>query len=309
MSNSVQLAGPQQHLLEDEAHLLNSRGVIRLLGANAVDAVQPSITNSLDNIEKKSVLAYMLTASGKVFSDLFIISHEAGLLIECTRSLLPNILERLSARCEKHNVTATDESHAWRVFGELPNQSTFDDGTPYKKYIDPRWHMGARILRPRTDFESSKWGHENRWLAHALKLGVLPSAELLQSVPVGPLEANLHAIGVLHPECVDDALQATLNSPTDQITQRVLPMRIEPNAFSFPTMTGFSVTTGDTEVGTVLTHQGVYALVLTNLAKWRSALQAGQTLRCAEQPVLITWPTWIASQSQGRVGPAGAAMH
>ncbi len=82
-------------------------------------------------------------------------------------------------------------------------------------------------------------------------------------------------------------------------------MRIEPSAASFPTMTGMAVTAGNSDIGTVIGHHGVWGLVLTDLAAWRSALQAGHALRCADQTVLITWPTWLAVDSNGRSGPAG----
>ena len=179
-----------QSIIEDKAHYLKSRGIIQLLGANAVKAVQTIISNALETLEKKPVLAYVLSPTDTLVADLFIIKQEEGVLIDCDRKEVANILNLLAPLCEKYKVKATKVSHLWRVFGELPNQSTFDDGTTYIKFKDPRWHLGNRILRPRIEMESSQWGHENRWNTHAFKLGLLPSASLLRGYPISPLAAN-----------------------------------------------------------------------------------------------------------------------
>ena len=308
MNNTKPVSLPMQGIVEDSAHYLKSRGVIQLLGANAGKAVQSIISNSLETVEKKPVLAYVLSPTGTLVADLFIIKQEEGVLIDCDRKVLVIILDLLAPLCKKYKGKATNISHQWRVFGELPNQSTFDDGTTYIKFKDPRWHLGNRILRPRTEMESSQWGHENRWVTHAFKLGMLPTTTLLRGHPISPLVANLRELNLIHADYVSVSLKTALRTSNKELEQRILPFRIEPNAATFPTMIGMDIMAEDTIIGEVLGHHGLYGLVLTNIESWRSALADGITLTCAEQPVLITWPTWVAKASKGRMGPTALSF-
>jgi hypothetical protein len=300
----MQFAAQQQSLLEDQAFLLESRGVICLQGEGAAQALQPLVVTSLDQVTKKPVLAHVLDEDGFLMIDLFILSHLDELLIEIDKSLIPKLLGLLSPHCDALDVTARDVSLEWRVFAELPDQNTFDDGSAFIKYVDPRWHMGARVLRPANTISSSQWGSEIKWATHALKLGFLPSATLVRDVPVSPVEAGLHAMKLLDSTWLSQELQPALSSPSENISRRLLPMRIEPNSFSFPTMAGgLPISARDVEIGKAIGHHGLFALALVNLEAWRNALNTGTPLLCADQPVLITWPSWLAQESRGRGGP------
>ena len=57
-------------------------------------------------------------------------------------------------------------------------------------------------------------------------------------------------------------------------------------------------------VGVAMTRQGLFGLGLVDLAPWRRALRDGLQVRCAGEPVLVTWPSWIARESEGRASPA-----
>jgi hypothetical protein len=300
----MQFAAPQQSLLEDQAFLLESRGVIRLHGELAAEALQPLVTISLDQVAKKPVLAHVLDDNGFLMIDLFVVSHLEDLLIEIDKSLIPRLFALLSPHCEDLDVSALDVSAEWRVSAELPDQNNFDNGSAFIKYVDPRWHMGVRVLRPVNTISSSQWGSEIKWATHAHKLGFLPSTSLLQDVSVSPLEAGLHAMGLLDKNHLPQGLQAAMASPCECLDRRLLPMRIEPDDFSFPTMAGgLPVSAGDVEIGKAISHHGLFALALVNLDAWRKAVAAGTPLHCADQSVLITWPSWLAQESRGRGGP------
>ena len=78
----MQFAMQQQFLLEDQAFLLESRGVICLQGERAAEALQPLITTSLKSITKKSVLTYVLDDDGLLKLDFFVVSYGEDLLID-----------------------------------------------------------------------------------------------------------------------------------------------------------------------------------------------------------------------------------
>jgi hypothetical protein len=296
-----------QHLLEDEAFLLESRGVIRLRGEQAVPALEALVASSLAEVLRRPLLTCVLDEEGYLVADLFVVSHEGDLLIECEKQFVAALLALLSPICDRQGVSANNVSDRWRVFAELPDQNTFEDGIPYIKYADPRWHMGHRLLRPASTPRSSRWGSELKWSGHAFKLGFLPGAALVRQLSVDPLEAGLHAIGVLDPQRLTPDLRAALANPREKILRRILPLRVEPDSLSFSTMTGAPVLAGDTVIATVIAHIGLYALALTEIALWRAALQAGQPLRCLGQTVLVTWPSWLAQESLGRGGPVAIA--
>lgn len=300
----MELTSPQQSVLEDQAFRLGSRGVLCLRGERVLDAIQPLVTISLDEVPKKAVLAHIVDNEGFLLIDLFIISYQGALLIEIDKSVIPKLIELLAAHCEACGVTVQDVSSEWNVFAELPDQKTFDDGSEYIRYVDPRWHMGARILRPTGKINSSRWGSEIKWETHAFKLGFLPSTTYLKHVPISPLEAGLHALNLLHMDRLPNGLQAAMSSPEDKLKRRLLPMRIEPNSDFFPTMNGgLSVLAGDVEIGKAIGHHGLFALAVIELELWRHALVNGTPLHSGGQSVLITWPSWLAHESRGRGGP------
>ena len=59
-------------------------------------------------------------------------------------------------------------------------------------------------------------------------------------------------LDVLHDDYLSKSMKGLLEAPRDQIKRRVLPMRIEPSAELFPTMTGLPVLAEDAEIATVL---------------------------------------------------------
>ena len=310
----------QQFLVEDSAHSLTSRGVIQLSGARVTEALQPLVTRSLQGFEdsgtSRALLTYMLDSAGAVFADLFVVvakppaAEDAIVLLDCARSQLSRILDLLAVPCEKYAVCPMDVSSDWRVFAELPSQTTFKHVGQYLKYRDPRQYMGARILRPSDDPQSSQWQSELHWVAHALRLGQLPSAEAFEHLDVEPQEANLHSNGVLpDSDCRPGKLVLKTAEPLDSIRRRVLPFRVEPLSSAFATMNGQSVLAAGVKIATVFMHHGLYGLALVEIEPWRSALHGGQVLQCAGETVQITWPSWLGQESSGRMGPVASASN
>lgn len=311
----LEAGAPMQSLMQDEAYLLASRGVVSLRGdveaAGLTRVLQPLVCSNLENVEKKAVLAYVLDKAGAIRIDLFVVPNEGGLLLELPRSLVADMLDALEGPAAKRGIEVQDVSDQWRVLAETPDMTTFDDGSPFIKYSDPRWHMGARVMRAASLPQSYNWGNELRWVGHALKLGFLPGADLLRNAGgsnrVSVAEAGLHCMGLVDLKRMPVSLQTVLADPRQRLQRRLLPVRLEPNGFNFPDMAGQPVVAGDARIGTVLVHQGLYGLVLVELAPWRAAQATGQRLCCCGQQVLITWPSWLAQESLGRGGPVALA--
>ena len=153
MSSVTEGHSNQQYLCEDSAHYLESRGVVQLVGEGAAEALQPLVITCLAGVSENPLLTYILSEQGHIFADLFVIqdarvsadgtlhkapSHDdsCSLLLECSRSLLEQITEKLAPLCKERGVLIKDISEKWRVFAELPDQSTFKEVQPYIKYPD-----------------------------------------------------------------------------------------------------------------------------------------------------------------------------
>lgn len=297
------LAGPVQTLFEDEAHLLKSRSVIRLEGAAAWRALQPLLSRSLERIDERPALAYMLSQTGEVQADLFIVAHDDGLMLDCESAQAGHLLDALAPTCRTFGVSPADVTSEWRVFGILPSQSVVRCSSVVISYADPRMHMGTRAMRRRSDPESSLWGHETKWIGHCFKLGLLPDAGLARAHDLNIVQANLDVLDVLDVNHMGKEAYALLKRDGAAAAHRVMPLRVEPTEAIFPTLTGLAVSGGGTEVGTVLAHLGVCGLALVDIAAWRRMIVDGEPLRCAGQMVSMAWPTWLASRSRGRAGP------
>jgi hypothetical protein len=286
-------------LVEDDAHRLRSRAVLRCDAAR-VPALQESFTASLEPVEKGCVFALHVDDEGTLVADAFLVKSEDDVLIDCDGQDLSDLKRRLA----NADIRVQDVSNEWRVFAELPNQSAFGDGPPCVRVSDPRRReLGARVYRRAESRESTAWRHEGLYLAHANKLGIPPRPALLRRFGVDPFEAHFHALGALDAEHVSPEWAARLRGEW-RPQRRVLPFRVEPTGPTLPHMDGAPLLADGATLGVAMTRQGLWGLGLVELAPWRGALAAGVPVLCEGEPVLITWPTWIARESEGRASPA-----
>lgn len=289
----------QDPLIEDDAHFLKSRSVLRL-DAGQAPALQKLLTASLDRLESGCVFTLHVDGEGIIVADVFVVEFEGDLLIDCDGE----DASALKARLADEGVSVEDVTSEWRVFADLPHQSTASDGPPFVRVSDPRRReLGARVYRRAEPRESTAWRHEGLYLAHANRLGIPPRSALLRQFGVDPIEAQLHALGALDAEHVSPELAARLREER-RPQRRLLPFRVEPTGPALPDMNGAPLLADETAVGIAVTRQGLFGLGLVDLAPWRRALADGVQVRCQGEPVLITWPSWIARESEGRATPA-----
>lgn len=280
----------QQSLIEDKGHVLTSRGVLKLQGCQSEMVFNGMVAGSFPNENQKSSLVYLLDEEGHLQADIFIVEHEQETFLDCDRNTIRRFCQTLEARANEHGGNVIDVSDNWLVMSYLPSQTPLDDGATRIDYVDPRWHMGRRSLRSSKSARSSEWQSELDWTAHVLRLGMIPDVTRLIDKNITTEEASLHAL-------IGHGL------PSENTEKRILPVRVEPSAQCFPTMTEALITAGNREIGTVLQHQGLYAIAMVDLPSWRGATRQGLVHFCEDQQVLVTWPTWSAVESNGRGGP------
>ena len=136
MSSVTEGHSNQQYLCEDSAHYLESRGVVQLVGEGAAEALQPLVITCLAGVSENPLLTYILSEQGHIFADLFVIqdarvsadgtlhkapSHDdsCSLLLECSRSLLEQITEKLAPLCKERGVLIKDISEISQLDADL----------------------------------------------------------------------------------------------------------------------------------------------------------------------------------------------
>lgn len=279
-------------LLGDTAHHFRNRTVLAVSGD--LSAIADIASSSAPASDERPKFIALLDEHGHLDADLYVIPQGDGVLIDIHRDLLDSVAARLEG-LEGVEAVDREAGRAWRVFGELPDQRGGE--TPFQtiRFADGRRReMGNRVLREAAEPEGLDWRHSRKWDGHAMRLGLLPDHRCVTGKAIRPEEAGYHRLLGIEPQ----------GDPV-KLTRRILPVRIEPNAQSLPVMINAPILADGTQIATMLDQEGVCGIALVQLQPWREALAAGAKISCLDEPALISWPTWLSSESDGRVGPAG----
>lgn len=279
-------------MANDSAHYFRRRTVLQAFGD--LSGLSDIAAGTPPRRGERGQFVALLDAAGFLDADLYVAPYEDGALIDVHVDLADAVADRLAAI---EDISSVDRSAGarWRVFGELPDQKSAV--TPYEtiRFADTRRReLGARVFRDAAEPEGLDWRHARKWDGHALRLGLLPDHRCIVGKGVRPEEAGYHR------------LVAGPDRPAPRaLSRRVLPVRVDTYDPVLTVMAGAPLTAGDMEIGTMLDQEGVCGIALVSLAPWRNAIAEGTRLFCSGLPVLISWPTWLSSESEGRVGPAG----
>ncbi len=279
----------------DTAHHFRTRTVLQVTGD--LSGLADITMGSPPGQGEGGRFVSLLTESGRLDADLYIAPYEDGVLIDVHAGLADAVADRLAALA---GVTQVDRSAAerWRVFGELPDQKGAD--TPFEtiRFADTRRReLGARVFRDAAEPEGLDWRHSRKWDGHALRLGLLPDHRCILGKEIRPEEAGYHRL-----------LGGSDSATSEDLPRRILPVRVDSYDPMLPVMAGAPLLAGETEFGVMLDQEGVCGIGLVSIQPWRAALADDARLTCCGEPVLITWPTWLSLESQGRYGPAGGLI-
>jgi len=293
---SAKMAGLRpKSMANDTAHYFRRRTVLQvfgdLSGLSRIAACSPPSQG------ERGRFVPLLNETGCLDADLYIVPYQESWLIDVHIELADSVVRRLET---VEGVIRVDRSAGdrWRVFGELPDQKSAE--TPFEtiRFADTRRReLGARVYRDAAEPEGLDWRHARKWDGHALRLGLLPDHRSIIGQAITPQEAGYHRL-----------LPACERPPSGLPSRRVLPVRVDTYDPVSANMAGAPLTVGDTRIGVMLDQAGVCGVALVSIDLWRQAIAEGVRIFCAELPVLISWPTWLSSESEGRVGPAGSLI-
>jgi len=82
---------------KDQIFFLKDRGVIYINGKDAKEFLQNIVTNDVNKVsDTSSCFASLLNPQGKYLFDFIIIKHKQGYFLDCEKSQVPNLIERLN---------------------------------------------------------------------------------------------------------------------------------------------------------------------------------------------------------------------
>ncbi|MGC6499002.1 MAG: hypothetical protein ACON4C_02325 [Henriciella sp.] len=282
-------------LLADQTHHFRSRRVIYLTGD--LSGLSDICVGSVPEPGRSGRFVSLLDKDGYLDADIFIVPIENGVLVDVHAELEEAVAARLSGL---PGVEMVDRSanERWRVLGETPDQKTATTSFETFRFADSRRReLGWRVLRDAAEPEGQDWRHSRKWDGHAMRLGVLPDHRCILGQRIRPEEAGYHRL-------------LGANSPSDPkaISRRILPIRVDTYSGSIPLMAGAPLLAGSEEIGVMLDQEGVCGVALVEIDPWRQAIEETFEVTCLDWRVLISWPTWLSSESEGRVGPAGGLI-
>lgn len=122
---------------------LPHRGFIRIAGDDARSFLQGIITNDVTHLTPdRALYACFLTPQGKYLADFFLYVQGDAILLEVDKSLLPDLLKRLSMYRLRSKVTLEDVSDQHQI-----TVTWHELDKPAHGFIDPRGaNFGYRVL-------------------------------------------------------------------------------------------------------------------------------------------------------------------
>ena len=289
-SNTITALKPKS-LLADTAHHFRRRQILEVTGD--LSGLAEIATGPAPKDGERGRFVSLLTAQGFLDADIYVARLKDNFLVDVHADLAEAVADRLA---HLSGVSGVDRSAAerWRIFGELPDQKGAD--TPFEaiRFSDTRRReLGNRVFRDAAEPEGFDWRHARKWDGHAMRLGLLPDHRCVVGKGVTPEEAGYHRL-----------LSGADRRSGAPLERRVLQVRVDQRSATIPVMANAPLMADGDEFGMMLDQEGVCGVGLVRLEPWRDALAAGACLTCRDQPILISWPTWLASESEGRFGPA-----
>jgi len=290
---------------------LPERGLIALSGEESRKFLQGLVSNDAEKVTAESAIyAALLTAQGKFLHDFFILEAGGGLLLDCERERLADLLRRLTLyrlRAKVQLRDATDEAGVFALFGEGAAASLGLPPSPGAAaglgggvaFVDPRNQaLGVRIVAapgPALQALQATGAREvsaEAWQRHRLALGVPDGSRDLQVEKSFLLEHNFEELnGVDFRKGCYVGQELTARTKYRGLIKKRL-FQVEADG-PLPAP-GTPVMRGDHEAGTVYSSLDGRGLALLRLVDVAAAAASGEPLVAGGQPIRPIRPAYAA---------------
>ena len=290
--------------------ILEDRGILCLSGEDRVEFLQNIVTNDVALVSGSTAIwAALLTPQGKYLHDFFVVALGDILMLDCERTRIDDLRERLGRYKLRSRVEIHDVSEAWAVAALMGTDADSDAlvglegrGGPFGGgvcYVDPRYGaIGARALVPRdavaqlpaAGFEEAE---PQAYDHHRLCIGLPDGSRDLEVDKALPMENGfdaLHGIAWDKGCYVGQEITARMRYRANARRQ-LLPVEIDGPV----PPCGAPVMLGEREAGEMRSAAEGIGLALLRLDALESLAGSTDTLTAGDADVTPLRPPWLAS--------------
>ncbi len=259
--------------------VLTHRGFISITGEEAKSYLQGIITNDIFKVDADhAVYSCFLTPQGKYLADFFMYPYEDGVLIEVDKSLLPDLLKRLTMYRLRSKATLADVSDQYTVTVVWDT-----DQHPENSFKDPRTDKaGYRLINASLDIpqgDYTLWQMQNN----------LPDVSDFTRERTSMLEANMDMLNALSWDkgCYMGQELTARTHYRGLIKKRILPLKfLEDVTVDRDTV----VTVSGKTIGHIIRSHKNYALAQMTL----EGLENGQSCEVNGMQATVEMPEWFS---------------
>jgi folate-binding protein YgfZ len=268
-----------------ELAALSERGVIEVGGEDRVAFLQGLVSNDVAlAVPGEAVWAALLTPQGKWLADFFILSDGEHLLLDCERSALPMLTQRLTRfrLRAKVSIAPRDDLLVYVAWDGVPDGAVM-------AAADPRLpEAGWRVL---SAAPLAVTASEADWDRHRLALGLPDGSRDLEAEKSVLLEAGfdeLHGVSWSKGCYMGQELTARTKY-RGLVKRRLLPVAVE-GELPAP---GTPVMRDGSEVGLMRSGRGAIGLAVLRLDALRGALSCGTASLTPQVPPWMRLPEQV----------------
>lgn len=274
------------------AILLPERGVVEISGPDAISFLHNLVTNDIQSLATgEARFAALLTPQGKILCDFLAFRRETAdgplLLLDCPRSLAPDLLQRLNRYRLRANAVVADKSDAYESLAFLEEEQPQQENL-LTLARDPRSPlMGWRAIAPRETVDAP--GDHASYDRHRIGAGVPDGAVDFPYGDAYPHETNMDRLSGLDFKkgCYVGQEVVSRMQHRTVVRKRVTPFRFDGET---PPAAGSEVVAGEIKIGVTGSHWGKEGLALIRTDRLEDALAAGQKAQAAGVPLEFSVP-------------------
>lgn len=256
---------------------LPKRGVIRIYGEDRLVFLQGLVTQDMRRASSDQMLySCLLTPQGKYLADFFVTQADDAILLDIDRSLLTDVIKRLSMFKLRSRVVIEDVSEHYHVSAVWQTDKPLGQFV----YVDPRaTDIGWRVL--------GKVDGQDDYMLWQMQNGLPDVADFVRE-RTSMLEANMDLLNALSWEkgCYMGQELTARTHYRGLIKKRLLPIRFTQDVSIEPDT---AVEKSGKIIGHTRSQHKNQALVQLQL----EALQPGDAVTVAGQNATVIFPHWF----------------